>query len=54
MKSEAQYIHPLTIHWQIATIEVDVINSNLPLLIAREEMNRLSIILHLDKDEIEY
>ena len=30
-----------------------MIDTNLPLMLAREEMERLGIILHLDRDEIE-
>ena len=33
---------------------VDVIDTDLPLLIARGEMRRLGITLHLDEDEVEY
>ena len=53
MRSEGRYILPITIHGHEATIELDMIDKNLPLLLAREEMEILRIILHLDRDEIE-
>ena len=53
MRSEGRYILPITIHGHEATIELDMIDTNLPLLLAREEMEILRIILHLDRDVIE-
>ena len=53
MRSEGRYILPITIHGHEATIELDMIDTNLPLLLAREEMEILRIVLHLDRDEIE-
>ena len=51
MRSEGRYILPITIHGHEATIELDMIDTHLPLLL--EEMEILHIILHLDRDEIE-
>ena len=35
------------------TIKVDVVRADLPLLLARGEMEKLGVMLHLDEDEVE-
>ena len=53
MKSEGQYTILITMHGHEVMIEVNVVNTDLPLLLARGEMERFAVILHLDKDEVE-
>ena len=38
MRSEGRYILPITIHGHEATIELDMIDTNLPLLLEQEDM----------------
>ena len=53
LSSEGRYFIPAVIRGHKITIELDVVDSNIPLLFARGEMRNLGVILDLAEDKIE-